>query len=438
MFLHIDIDSFFASAHRAIDPSLEDIPIAVGGRSNLEIFNRDRTNIRLMDDNSGAFVTPVFYSDRGKSFRSFFVDRINGAEKVRGIIVTSSYEARKFGVKTGMPVAQALQLCPHLLVIPSHYPLYHRLSTEIREFISQRIPSIEQFSIDEFFGDIGGWIADGEAERFARELQGDIKARFKINVSIGIARSKWIAKLATDVAKPYGVRLVEDVAGFIEDIPVREFPGIGRGFAKRLEEHYIYRLGEIKAHKKLFYRWNKPGIQLYHRIQGSDNEGISSRPSRKSIGISRTFDPITDTAEVERRVMILARHIVYITMKHGLNPTFFYLKINYEYGIRAKTTRHSERLFSEQLFKNTLLEMYRGIARENLGAVKLSLSVSHFSNHDYKTLSLLELGNDTRMNTITKAMHELRGRYGLDIIKTGGELFARSQEPFQLLQQAAD
>ena len=123
MFLHIDIDSFFASAERSVDPSLKGIPMAVGSRSNLEIFNKKRTNIRLMNDNSGAFVTPVFYSDKKKTFSSHFIDTIDGREKIRGIITTASYEARKFGVKTAMPIAQALQICPQMVVVPSNYPV---------------------------------------------------------------------------------------------------------------------------------------------------------------------------------------------------------------------------------------------------------------------------------------------------------------------------
>jgi len=94
MFIHIDIDSFFASAERSVDHSLKGIPMAVGSRSNLEIFNKKRTNIRLMNENSGAFVTPVFYSDKKKTFTSHFIDTIEGKEKIRGIITTSSYWRR--------------------------------------------------------------------------------------------------------------------------------------------------------------------------------------------------------------------------------------------------------------------------------------------------------------------------------------------------------
>ena len=290
MFLHIDIDCFFASAQRSIDPSLKGIPMAVGGRSNLEIFNKKRTNIRLMDDNDGAFVTPVFYSDKKRTFDSYFVDTIDGVEKIRGILTTSSYEARAFGVRTAMPIAHALQLCPQLVVVPSNYLLYHQLSSDIRTFVQSQIPSLEQYSIDEFFGSLSSWIEDDEVEEFAHNLKAEIDKRFDIPVSIGISESKWIAKLATEYANPYGVYRVRDIDDFIADIPIDKFPGIGKQFQKRLEDHYIHTLGQIKNRKSLLYSWKKPGIQLYHRITGTDHEDINPKAGRKSIGISRTFD----------------------------------------------------------------------------------------------------------------------------------------------------
>jgi DNA polymerase-4 len=172
----------------------------------------------------------------------------------------------------------------------------------------------------------------------------------------------------------------------------------------------------------LFYSWKKPGIQLYHRITGTDNEGISSRPERKSIGISRTFDKITDSREIKRRIMIMARHIVYMVMKRGVNPTLFYLKINYEYGIRAKITRNSHRLFSEKLFKESLSKMYTEISGKGAGATKITLSVSRFSTQEKRTLSLLNLDEDRKEYHLSGKLQKLREKFGLDIIKTGNEL----------------
>ena len=422
MFLHIDIDSFFASAERSVDATLKHIPMAVGSRSNLEIFNKKRSNIRLMNTNSGAFVTPVFYSDKKKSFESVFIDEIDGAKKIRGIITTASYEARAFGVKTAMPIAQALQLCPQMLVIPSHYTLYHTLSHKIHALVLKRIPKVEQYSIDEFFGDVSGWVKDEEVYAFAKALQQEILDTFDIPVSIGISKAKWIAKLATESAKPYGVFEVKNIDTYIENIPIKEFPGIGKGFQERLGKYYISTLGEVKCHKALFYSWKKPGIQLYHRVTGTDNESIESRGARKSIGISRTFDAIHDTDEVKRRMMIMARHIVYMVMAIEVNPTSYYLKINYEYGVKVKKSETVNRVFSEQLFKKTLSEMYEMIALPSKGAIKLSLNVSNFSSQQHKTLSLLDLSEDMTEHSLSKEIQKLRERFGLDIIKTADEL----------------
>jgi DNA polymerase-4 len=422
LFLHIDIDSFFASAERSVDASLKDIPMAVGSRSNLEIFNKKRTNIRLMNNNSGAFVTPVFYSDKKKTFDSYFVDKIEGRDKIRGIITTASYEARAFGVKTAMPIAQALQLCPQMLVVPSNYPLYHKLSHQIHSFMMAHIPKVEQYSIDEFFGDLSGWIADEDVYAFAQALKIKIHDHFDIPVSIGISKAKWIAKLATESAKPYGVHEVKDIDAYIENIPIKAFPGIGRGFQERLGKYYIATLGDVKRHKALFYSWKKPGIQLYHRVTGTDNESISSRGERKSIGISRTFDAIHDADEVKRRIMIMARHIVYMVMAIEVNPTTYYLKINYEYGVKVKKSLTVDRIFSETLFKSILTEMYAEMAHPEKGAIKLSINVSNFTSQHKKTLSLMDLDEDIHDNKLSKEIQKLRERFGLDIIKTGDEL----------------
>lgn len=422
LFLHIDIDSFFASAERSVDQRLKGIPIAVGSRSNLEIFNKKRTYIKLMNDNSGAFVTPVFYSDKKKTFESYFVDEIEGRRKIRGIVTTASYEARARGVKTAMPIAQALQLCPNMTVIPSNYPLYHKLSHKIHAFMLAHIPKVEQYSIDEFFGDLSGWKKDEEVYAFAKELQAKILAHFDIPVSIGISKAKWIAKLATEAAKPYGVYEVKNIDAYIEHIPIKKFPGIGKGFQKRLGEHYISTLGDVKRHKVLLESWKKPGIQLYGRVTGTDNEGICTQGERKSIGISRTFDTIYDTNEIKRRIMIMARHIIYMVMAIEVNPTSYYLKIGYEYGVKVKKTLTVDRIFSETLFKSMLTKIYEEIALAQKGAVKLTLSVSNFSSLNLKTLSLIEFNDDSKDKQLHKNIHELRTRFGLDIIKTGNEL----------------
>jgi len=286
-----------------------------------------------------------------------------------------------------------------------------------------RIPAVEQYSIDEFFADVSGWVNPSDIESFAYDLQAEIKERFALPVSIGISDAKWIAKLATEFAKPFGIYRVGDIDAFIESIPIEAFPGIGKGFRRRLRDHYISTLGEVKRNRALLYRWKKPGIQLYKRITGSDGEGVETERSlRKSIGISRTFDAIYDRDEVRRRLMVMARHIGFLVWDMGVNPTVYYMKINYEYGIKVKRNETVDRIFSELLFKERIDRFYREEALAGRGAVKLSLSVSGFTQYRFKTLSLLSLRDDFRRSMIDSAIGSLRGRFGIDIIKTANEL----------------
>ncbi len=425
MIFHIDIDTFFVSAHRTLDISLNNRPVAVGGRSNLKIFDKNKVGIKLFDSNSGAFVNPVFYNDQKKDFNRFFLDKTgDGKDKVRGIVVTSSYEARAKGVKTGMPLAKALRFCPDIKILIPDYVLYHDLSHKLHIFLTTMFPEVEQFSIDEFFCDAGGWVKDDEVFSFAKRLKALIWQKFSLPVSIGISSAKWIAKLATKYAKPNGIYIVEknQIYDFIENIPIDSFPGIGRGYKKRLSRYFITTLGEASRRRELFYNWKKPGIQLYRRIIGEDNEGISYKSGRKSIGISRTFDPICSRDEILRRVYILARHIVFIVFRHKVNPTGYFLKLSYESGARVKSALTVDRIFSETLCKNLFKNIFENIHNPNECVIKITLSVGGFSSNNLKTLSLIEFQKDHEHNTLTNVMQTLREKYSLDIIKNGIEI----------------
>ena len=425
MIMHLDLDTFFVSAHRTRDLSLNNRPVAVGGRSNLSIFQKEKVGIRLYNANQGAFVNPVFYHDRQTDFERFFVDHMpDGTQKVRGIVVTSSYEARAKGVKTGMPLAEALRLCPDMTVVVPDYFLYHDLSHRLHLFLQEQFPKLEQFSIDEFFGDLNGWVGEDDVLAYATHLKALIWERFRLPISIGISPAKWIAKLATKFAKPNGVYLVKraEISDFIEDIPIKDFPGIGRGYAKRLEKHFIDTLGEASRNKQLFYSWKKPGKQLYHRIIGDDGEGISVRNDRKSIGISRTFDPICDKAEVLRRVLILARHIAFLVLRHHVNPTTYYLRLRFDSGVRQKGHITVDRLFHEKLCKDIFHRLFDQLHHGGGCIIKVSMSVSNFSYQKHTSFSLLHIDEDVTHKKLSDSLQMLRQKYSLDIVKNGSEL----------------
>ena len=420
MKLHLDLDCFFVSAHRTIDKTLLNIPVAVGGRSNLEVFEKNKKT-RHISESSGAFVSSIVTASQ-KSEEEYFLD---GNGRLRGILTTASYEARKYGIKTAMNIREAKILCPQLRVIPPNYPLYHRLSQELKAILEKEIPIIEQFSIDEFFGDVSGWIEDDEVEEFAKYIKDLVMQKLGLPISIGISKSKWIAKLVTEFAKPDGVKYVKssEVEEFIKDLDVKEFPGIGKGYQQRLQSNGILKLGDVKAKKDLFYTWGKSGKQLYHRILGTDEEPIKTRKDKKSIGVARTFDPILDREEMKRRISILCRHISFLVHKAKVNPLSYHLKIRYRYREKSKAFINTNRLFNEIYFKNEMIKLFEKIDNHpSHEIIQLYITVGSFQNNTKTTLNLFDYEEDNKKKVLTDSIQGLRGKFGLDIIKTGNEL----------------
>ena len=421
MFIHIDIDCFFVSAHRTLDDSLFHIPVAVGGRSNLNIFS-SKKEVRQISTNSGAFVSTILTNEGQKTFKEYFVDE-NG--KIRGIITTASYEARAFGVKTAMSVNEALSLCPHLKMLPPNYPLYHDLSSKLKELLVNDIPMVEQFSIDEFFGDVTGYIGENEIVEFAYNLKKKIYKELKLPVSIGVANTKYLSKLITEYAKPDGIKYVsaDNIGNFIKDIPIKEFPGIGKGFQERLKGYGIRTLGDIKKNQKLFYFWKKPGIDLYNRVCGIRDNKLTIEREKKSIGIGRTFDAIFDRNELKRRVMILCRYLCFLVKKENVNPLTYAIKIRYEYKIKSKDYINVNRIFNEIDFKNEMVKLFEKTDNHKThGVIQLNITVLNFAKINEYTYNLFEYENDVKKRALTNQMQKLRVKYGVDIVKSGFEI----------------
>lgn len=421
MIIHLDIDSFFVSAHRTLDKRLLNKAVAVGGRSNLSIFDQKKKISNQISSNSGAFVSSIL-SKSDMSSNEYFKDKDG---RIRGIITTASYEARRYGIKTAMSVREALDLCPHLIMIPPDYTLYHDLSEKLNKYLYTKTPYVEQFSIDEFFIDLTGWVDDKDMIDFANELKKEVKEKFDLPISIGIANTKWIAKLATTDSKPDGIKQIkkDEVYEYIKDKPISSFPGIGKGYENRLIVNGIRKLGQIRDKKELFYSWKKPGIQLYNRVLGIDNEKIVKRNDRKSIGIGRTFDPILNRDEIKRRVLILCRYISFLVFKQKVTPQTFFLKIRYEYRLKSKEYLNTNRVFSENYLKEEIMTLFRKIdIHPTHNIIQINITVSNFIENKQNSFNLFEYEKDLKKQLLESKLNSLRDKYGIDIIKNAVEL----------------
>ena len=420
MFIHIDLDCYFVSAHRTIDKNLLNIPVAVGGRNNNDIFSSEKLT-RKASVNRACFSSKII-SSNSKNNDEYFKDE-NG--KIRGIITTSSYEARAFGVKTAMSVNEALRFCPHLKMIAPNYELYDNLSNRLKELLELEIPIIEQFSIDEFFGDLSGYIEEDEAFIFARNLKIKILEKLELPASIGVAPTKYLSKLMTNFAKPDGVKVLkkDDIEEFTKDVSVENFTGIGKSLCEKLRGYNIKTLGDIRNNQKLLYSWGKIGVDTYNRVCGIRDNKLTINKERKSLGIGRSFDVVSNREELKRRVMILSRYLSFIVKKENHNPLSYQIQIKYEYNILSKTQENTNKIFNEFDFKNSMIKLFKEADKhKNYGVIQLYITVFNFAKKNEHTFNLFEYEDDLKKELLDKNIQNLREKFGVDIVKSAYEL----------------
>ncbi len=256
--LHIDLNTFFVRCEELVNPTLIGKPVIIG------------------------------HSGRG------------------GIVSTCSYEARKYGVHSGQPTFKALELCPNAIVIPGHYELYSRKSKEFFNFVKQYSPIIEKASIDECYVDMTKQLSNvKDVVKYLEDFQNKLLQTIGLKCSIGVAPTKFLAKMASDMKKPMGITIIrrKDVHKILDPLPISSFYGIGKKTAPRLEAIGIKTIGdlaklvnednlEVKNAFGKFYYVIKDWINGY----GSDEVDVEPWDP-KSIGHSTTF--IRDSSDFE-------------------------------------------------------------------------------------------------------------------------------------------
>ena len=248
---HLDLDAFFASVEQKLDPGLIGKPILVGR------------------------VDP------------------HGKSVPRGVIATASYEARKFGCRSGMPLYQALKLCPSCIVVGGHYEEYIKASDAVFSICARYAPKVEQVSLDEAFLDFSQTeLIYPNLIHVAEKIKDDVKKEVGIVASIGIAATKVAAKVASDFEKPDGLTYVKlgSEKKFLAPLPIRDLPGIGRKMEEYFHRLGVATLGELAATPfEKIQAWGQFSINLWEAANGVDNIWFTPRVEVKSISHSETF-----------------------------------------------------------------------------------------------------------------------------------------------------
>jgi DNA polymerase IV (DinB-like DNA polymerase) len=288
--------------------------------------------------------------------------------KGRGVVSTSNYEARKSGVRSGMPISIAWRLCPRAVYLPPNFPLYIRVSSEIMALMRKYAGKFEQWGIDEAFLDVSEKVGDwDEAEVLARQIKQKIKDKEGLTASIGIGPNKLVAKVASDFQKPDGLTMVkeEEVWKFLEPLPVRKLLWVGRKTESKLNELGINTIGDLARYdpSALTSMFGVMGLQMHLMAKGIDNSEVEEREGIKSISHETTFEEDTaDSTVIFQALNALSEDVLKETVSQHLLFKTVTVKIRYqgfETHTRSKTLPFlTNRLRDLQKTANELMFTY--------------------------------------------------------------------------------
>ncbi len=213
----------------------------------------------------------------------------------RGVVMSCSYEARKFGVRSGMPISQAYKLCPQGVYVRPDFEFYGETSDRVMSLLRKFADRFEQTSIDEVYFDVSDRCANfDEAVDLARKVKTELKNVEGLTLSVGIAPNKSIAKMASDINKPDGLTTVrpDEVKTFLEPLSVNKISGVGKKTTEFLQEHGVETIGQLSQipAKKLTDWFGKGGVWLWGIANGIEETPVEERPLRKSISVEQTFE----------------------------------------------------------------------------------------------------------------------------------------------------
>ena len=370
------MDAFFVSVEELFDPSLKGKAVVVGGRSN-----------------------------------------------ERGVVSAASYEARKFGVHSAMPLRTAYQMCPHAIFVDGHPDRYRDYSQRAREVLDRFSPLVEMASIDEAYLDMtGSRRLLGPPLRAAHSLHQAMKSDTGLNCSIGIATSRLVAKITSDQAKPNGVLWVlpGEEARFLAPLEVRKIPGVGKVTEKNLHQLGIRKIGDLAALDQEFLesKFGKWGLALAGKALGLDAGGwfdsaFGETEDPKSISHEHTYSE--DTADADRLEATLAKLSEMVGRRlreHGLHSRTVQIKLRYQDFstiTRAHSLDHSTQL-DHELF-DTARDLFRRNWKPGAKVRLLGVQASSLSAIEGQ-LNLLDDAKTVKWRDALRAVDGLRDRYG--------------------------
>lgn len=334
--IHIDMDSFYASVEQRDFPEYRDKPLAVGHRGP------------------------------------------------RSVVAAASYEARKYGVHSALPMAVALRRCPELIVTPHRFDVYKNISARIRDIFYEYTDLVEPLSLDEAYLDVTHpKMGPPSASLIAMEIKEKIRKQENLVASAGVSYNKFLAKIASDVDKPDGFYLIkpEDAEQFLEELEIERFFGVGEKTAGKMHSLQVFKGRDLKEipRDQLVSKFGKAGNYFYDVVRGIDDRPVVSYRQSKSIGAERTYDAdLYNIKEVEERlaeVMDIMWKRCEAKRKYGKTVT---LKLRFSDFKTITRSRTQQQPYTYQEMKAAIFELIPVERIREEGIRLLGVTISNF------------------------------------------------------------
>ena len=389
---HVDMDAFFVSVEELFDPGLKGKAVVVGGP-------RDQ----------------------------------------RGVVAAASYEARKFGVHSAMPLRTAAQLCPEAIFLNGHPERYREYSHRVHGVLGLFSPKVEMASVDEAYMDLtGSERLLGPPLRAAHTLHETMKRETGLNCSVGIASSRLVAKVASDQAKPNGVLWIQPglEAEFLAPLDVRKIPGVGTVMERRLREIGIRRVGELAKLETEFLRrrFGEWGLALAGKARGADagawfDGEIGEDDDAKSISHEHTFNSDTaDQGKIESTLARLTEKVARRLREQGFHARTVHLKLRYSDFTtitRAHTLDHATQLDHELVAESRSLFRKAWKAGEAVRLIGIGASGMRATEGQ---LDLLNAEKNERARRAFTAIDRIRDKFGEKSVTLASGMTGDTQE----------
>lgn len=384
--LHLDLDAFYCAVEELQDPSLRGLAFAVGGKPDQ-----------------------------------------------RGVVSSCSYAARRFGVRSALPMSQAVRLCPNLVIRPPQFKAYHAASEQVMTRLHNLTPFVEQISIDEAFLDVT--MLPDSAEIIAKRLQAQINSELGLPCSLGVAGNKLVAKIANNIGKdragkdapPNAIMVIVPgtEAEFLAPLGTRELWGVGPKTAEQLAKLGIKTIGDIARHpeNRLIRQFGKHGEELAQRSKGIDTRPVETDSETKSVSKETTFNQdLRDAEALQRTLRSLSDGVGRQLRKNGLSGTTVKIKLRWsDFTTLTRQVTLSHPTQHDNEIYEAALELFSRTWIKGRAVRLIGVGVSGFEGGAFQT-GLWDAPlpkQDTRLESV---LDTLRDRFGEGVVKRGSDL----------------